>query len=241
LKRVRRATGDRVRDVVVLDPGETWLRVEDTAALLSVTPATVRAAISRGELAGRRERGGRWRVRLESVLGHPRCNPGAVARFGGKALPIEERASDIPVGRLSRDVFARLDAAEAELLERARARHGTIRAAIVAGLRALDEDDTQPGEVAELRVAHDLYRDEAEQARNRAAVFADLFRRRAVDVLYCPVCEKLVPLDQAGYEVEPDGTVAIYHEPHGYRAGSRVRASTVMARRLPPPADAIAS
>ena len=229
------------RDVVELDPTMTRLRVEDAGAMLGVTAATVRAMISRGELAGVRERGGRWKISLGSVLAHPRCDPELVARFGGEPGSIEPVSEPLtgpaPAHRLRRTVRAELDVDELELLERAVDRHGTVRAAIVAGLLATADEDATPGETAELRVERDLYRDEAERASERAQTIAELARRHHVDELHCPRCERLVPIAEVGYVVDDEGHVALYHEPHGYRERGRVRSSTVMARRHEAPAE----
>lgn len=218
---------------VLLAP-ESWIRVEDAAAILGVTTSTVRAMIVRGQLAGTRERSGRWRVRLESVLVEPRADGDVVARFGGEPTVEPDPGPAVAgVHRMRRPVYVQLDADEVELLERGRDRHGSQRAAVVAGLRAIDADAATPGEAAELRVERDLYRDSAEQARERAAVLAELARRGLVDELYCPTCERLVPIEEAGYVREQDGTVVLFHEPHGLREGGRLRSSSVMGRRRP--------
>lgn len=222
-------------NTVSLDPGRTWVRVEDAAVMLGVTPATVRACISRGELAGRKERGGRWRVRLESVLADRRCDPTAAARFGGDTVPRDPPARrPAAEGAFRRMVLVRLDADESELLAHVRDRYGSQQAAIVAGLRAAEAGGATPSEVAELRVEHDLYRDEARAARERAALLAELARERLVDELWCPRCERLVPIEEAGYAVDEDsGVVELFHDPHGHHRAGRMRPGTVMARRRP--------
>jgi hypothetical protein len=229
LRRGRRGAGDQVE----LSP-DTWVRVEDAAAILSVTPATVRAAIGRGELAGTRAGSGRWQVRLESVLADRRANRDVVARFGGEPTVEPDPGPAPPAGsrhRLRRGVYLQLDTDEVELLEIGRDRYGSFRAAIVAGLRAVDAEGASPSEAAELRVERDLYRDQAAEARERATLLAELARRGLVDELYCPTCEQLVPISEAGHEPQPDGTVVLYHEPHGLRAGGKLRSTSVMARR----------
>jgi hypothetical protein len=227
---------DRGSQTVELDPATTWIRVEDAAAILGVTPATVRALIVRGALAGRREREGRWRVRLASVLEDRRAHPDTVNRFGGEpaerpAAPVGPRLAG--PGRLRRDVFIRLSAEDAELLERGRDRHGTITAAVAAGLRAIDTDDTySPGEVAELRVDRDLHRDRADAVTRRVRVLHELVMRGVVEELYCPTCDKLVPVTEAEVaEVDGGDQVELYHAPHGHRRAGALRASSVVGRR----------
>jgi hypothetical protein len=226
---------------VELSP-ESWIRVEDTAALLSVTPATVRAAIGRGELAGTRERSGRWRVRLESVLADRRADRDVVARFGGEPTVDDDPglagAPPATRHRMRRPVYLQLDADEVDLLELGKDQFGSFRAAIVAGLRAVEADGASTADVAELRVERDLYRDQALEARERAAVLTELARRGLVDELYCPTCDELVPIGEAGYQADADGTVVIFHEPHGLRAGGRMRSSSVLGRRRPLAVDA---
>ena len=228
--------GRRERGVqsVQLDPDTTWLRVEDAAGILNVTPATVRALIVRGALAGRREHGGRWRVRLASVLEDRRAHPDVVARFGGEPV---DRPPVVPAGRLAapgmmrRDVFLRLSADDAQLLERGRDRHGSITAAVAAGLRAIDTDDTySPGEVAELRVDRDLHRDRARDHGERARALHEIVSRGVVEELYCPVCEQLVPINEVDL-VDVGDLVELYHGPHGHRKGGALRAGSVMGRR----------
>lgn len=227
---------EKASRLVRLDPAQDWLRVEDAASMLGVTPATVRAAIGRGELAGRRERGGRWRVRLESILANRRVDAEIVARFGGEAPApafVDESSAPRPQ-RLRRIVHVQIDEEDIELLERGRDRHGTIRAAVVHGLRVIDEDTlAAPGELAELRAERDLHRETAERAQARAALLTELARKRLVDELYCQHCEKLVPIEEAGFEQQEDGTVLLYHQEHGLRRGGRIRSSTVMASRRP--------
>ncbi len=221
--------GDGV-DVVVLDPHVTFFYVEDVGAALGVTAGTVRQMLGRGDLAGVRQHGGRWRVRLQSVLEHSRCDPELVVRFGGEAPAPEPARLEERPARLVRPVYARLDVETAELLDRAVDRHGTQAAALAAALRALD-DDVAPGELAELRVELELLREQEATARDRAAAIVELARRHHVDELYCPRCERLVPIDEADYVIDDEGHVAMFHAEHGYHAGGRIRASTIMARR----------
>lgn len=230
---LERAEGVGGRPVLVLlDPAGMWLRVEDAAALLSVTPATVRSNIVRGRLDGRREEHGRWRVLLRSVLEDRRCDPQAVALFTGEAVP-PSPAPAARSSRLHRSVFVRLSPEEEELLERCRDRHGTIRAAIVVGLRAVDSDELDGDDLAELRQEHAFYRERAEQLQAAHDGLRARAEGRLVDELYCQVCEQWVPVEQcAAVELE-DGHLEVFHEMHGHRSGARFRSNTGLARRRP--------
>lgn len=219
--------------LVVFDPARDTLRAEDAAAILGVSPATVRAAITSGELVGVKDKKGRWRVRLESVLADPRAHPEVVALFTGEQLLELEQEPPPParVGRLRRDVFLRIDeGAETELLERAIAQHGTLRAAVVAGLAALAEETMGELEAAELLADRDVHRDRAERAEARARGLAELVRERTVEELYCPHCDRLVPIAECDYELDGE-QIELYHRKHGHHRGSRLRASTIVARR----------
>lgn len=232
---LRRADTIGAGDALVrLGPGDV-IRAEDAAALLGVATPTVRAAIERGRLAGRRDDAGRWRVELRSVLDDRRCDPAALALFT-TGEPLLEREETGPPERapqrLRRDVFARLDEDEAALLERARDRHGTIRAALVAGLLAIDDDDFELAG-AELRAELELALEQLARARAAHRNLSERARLALVDEVYCPQCEALVPLAELGYHRLADGTVELYHRPHGHREASRLRPGTVLARRAP--------
>jgi excisionase family DNA binding protein len=221
---------------VRLAPGDDWLRVEDAAALLGVAPATVRSNVKRGRLTGKRVEGGRWRVRLASVLEDPRCDVDARQLFGGD---VERDGSEEVApssrsrrARPSRDVFLRLYDDESELLERAVDRHGSLRVAVVEGLRAID-DDTASIDVAELRASHDLAHEQLERVRTAHRNLSAHAQRRLVDEVYCHHCERLVPVEELGQHQLEDGRVELYHRKHGHRAGSKLRPSTVIARRAP--------
>jgi hypothetical protein len=220
--------------MVVLSPSSTWLRSEDAGAMLGLTAASVRGAAARGELAGKRDREGRWWIRLESVLTDNRCDPATVAVFTGERASGEAEVADrrpVVVDHLFRQVNVRLDRDESELLDELAAEHGSQRAAFGAALRALAAEGASPADVAELRVERDLYRDQAEEAQETARLLAELSRERLVDELYCPACDRLVPIEEADRQVDEHGTVVLYHRPHGRRDGGVLRSSSVMARR----------
>jgi hypothetical protein len=220
---------------VRLVPGEDWIRVEDASALLRVAPATIRSNITRGRLTGRREKNGRWRVLLRAVLEDPRCDPTAIEAFGGEAAGQDDKTPghNAQVGRthsLHRSVFVRLDPEESELLERCRDRHGTIRAAVVFGLEAIDRDDLDV-DVAEVHSERELYREQLERVRGAHRGLQERAEGRLVDELYCPVCETFVPIEETDRLEVADGTEEIYHRKHGHRSGSKIRSNTVIARR----------
>lgn len=227
---LRRAAGaGAVR--VVLEPGD-YIRSEDAAAILGLSPTTVRAAIDRGELAGRRSRRGRWTVRLESVLADQRASEESrrLLELGpAPAVDDDEPPAERRAGR--HNVFVQLDDRELDTLELAAARHGSKRAAVAVALSALVEQDATPGDVAELRVERDTYRDRCEQLERDLQLLAGVARRQVVDELYCPQCETFVPLDQWGYARDADGRIEVYHRKHGHRGHSRMRTGSVMARR----------
>jgi len=215
---------------VRLSPLETWIRVEDASALLGVSPATIRSNITRGRLAGRREKGGRWRVQLRSVLEDQRCDPAALELFGAAAVEPPPATSPARPHSLHKTVFVRLTPEEAEVLERGRDRHGTQRAAVVAGLHAIDSDELDV-DAGELRSDRDLY----EEQLRRLRVAHQGLRARAeghmVDELYCHVCEAWVSVDDcAAVELE-DGRLEVFHEKHGHRSGAKFRSNTGLARR----------
>jgi hypothetical protein len=220
------------RELVAFEPGRTWLRVEDAGALLGLTSSSVRSAIRRGKLAGKREEGGRYRVMLRSVLEDRRCDPKVVELFGGDPPP-EPDVPELPkpAHRMRRDVHVLLDQEELELLEHARELHGSIRAAVVAGLRAVDLEGPAPEEFAELRVAHDIHRDNAERSRAQERTLAKRLRERPVERLACISCEELVSIDEAEFVDLEDGTVAIVHAKHGRGRGGRIRKGSVMAHQ----------
>lgn len=228
---------------VRLSPAEDWIRIEDASALLSVSPSTIRSNIARGRLAGRREENGRWRVLLRSVLEDSRCDPAAVELFGGERVA-GSQADPQPAPRrqsasLHRTVFLRLTAEEAEVLERCRDRHGTIRAAVVFGLQAIDRDDLDV-DAAELRTERDLYQEQAERARAAHRGLQARTEGRVVDELYCHVCEDYVPVEECAATELEDGRLEIYHEKHGHRSGARFRSDTGLARRAPDSLDTAA-
>lgn len=221
--------------MVRLVPSETWIRVEDASALLGVSPATIRSNITRGRLDGRREKGGRWRVLLRSVLEDRRCDPAAVALFTGEAAPAPDPQ---PPGRsharsprlFHRQVNVRLSEQEQELLERCQDRYGTIRAAIVAGLQSIDRDDLDL-DVQEIHAERELFRDQLARVRDAHRGLRARAEGRMVDELYCHVCERMVPVEETGQHEREDGTVEIFHERHGHRSEARFRSNTVIARR----------
>jgi excisionase family DNA binding protein len=203
---------------VRLVPLDDWLRVEDAAALLSVAPATVRANIKRGRLVGRREGHGRWRVRLASVLEDRRVDARAAGLFG--AEPAGD-VDDAPRpsrrrGRASREVFVRLYDEEPELLERCVDRHGSIRVAVVEGLRAIDDDQIDV-DVAELRAAHDLRGEQLERVRTAHRNLSAHAASRLVDEVYCPRCEAMIPIGELEEHQLEDGTTALHCGRHRYR------------------------
>jgi hypothetical protein len=223
---------------VRLSPAEDWIRVEDASALLGVSPATVRSNISRGRLAGRREKNGRWRVLLRSVLEDRRCDPAALEAFGGerpmgepwdtlRQVQIHDRGRPRP---LHRQLNIRLNEEQAELLERCRDRHGTITAAIVVGLQAIDRDDVDVDR-AEVLVERDLYRGQLERVRSAHRGLQARAEGRMVDELYCHRCEAMVPIEETDRIELEDGSQEIFHRKHGHRSGSRIRSNTVIARR----------
>ena len=221
--------------LVRLVPAETYLRVEDASALLGVAPATVRSNITRGRLTGRREKSGRWRVLLRSVLEDSRCDPAALEVFTGERPASDEagrpeRASR-PSPALHRGVFVRLSPEESELLERCVDRHGTQRAALVYGLQAIDREDVDVDQ-DELRAEHGLYREQASRAQAAHRALRERAEGRLVDELYCHVCEEWVPVeDCAAVAIDEDGTLEVFHEKHGHRSGARFRSNTGLARR----------
>lgn len=221
--------------LVRLRPADDWIRVEDASALLGVSPATIRANVKRGRLAGRRHDHGRWRVLLRSVLEDPRCDPAAVALFGGEA-PEKSQSSTTEISRrphsLHRSVFVRLTEEEAEMLERCRDRHGTIRGAVVFGLHAIDRDDVDL-DAAELRTERDVLAEETGRLRAAHAGLSARARDRMVDELYCQVCEAYVPIGECGTEQLDDGHLVFFHEKHGHRSGGRFRMDTGLAKRAP--------
>lgn len=221
---------------VLLEPGD-YIRSEDAAAILGISPTTVRSAIGRGELAGRRTRKGRWQVRLESVLADPRAADTAASFSEAPRLPDEQTAliEETPRRPGRHDLFVRLDEHELDLLELAQARYGTKRAAVATALACLVEHDAEPGEVAELRVERDVYRDRVAELERDLQLLAGISRRQVVDELYCPTCEAMVPIDGWGYaRDEQTGTIEIYHRKHGHHRRTRLRNGSVMATRQPP-------
>ena len=213
-------------DALVRLRADDWLRAEDAAAMLSVSTSTVRAGIHRGALNGkRRDKGGRWLVELRSVLEDPRCDPAAVALFTTGA-EVEEVRPDPPAPaehRLSRPVFIRVYEDELELLDRGRDRHGSHRAAVVAGLRAIDHDeDRDPAEVA---VERELFLERATRAEAEHAALEQRTSGRLVDEVYCPGCERLVPIDELELNDAGSEYVELMH-PH-----RKPRRSAMVARR----------
>lgn len=228
LTMVRSHAGERM---VRLRPYDDWLRVEDAAGLLELSTAAVRARIQRGELAGKRV-GGRWRVLLAAVLDDGRVNRQALALFGGQQTPQEEPAEPVrrPAARMRKDVFVRLDEEECALLEQARARHGSNTAAIAAGLRADAEQPVDVDQAAELRVELEttrgaLHRTRAEHDDLRARARAGL-----VDELYCPACERLIPVEEFRV-IEIEDREELHHGAHRPRQDSKLRRGTAAGRR----------
>lgn len=229
LRTARRVGGG---EMVRFAPADDWIRVEDASAILGVAPATVRANVRDGRLTGRREKSGRWRVSLRSVLEDRRCDRDALALFGGD--PVEEPPAARPPRlphQLHRAVYVRLRDEEVEVLERGRDRHGSIQAAVVAGLRAIDDDQAGDVDVAALRVDRDTYEQQLGRVRAAHRNLSARARERMVDELWCPVCEAFVPIEETGQAELEDGTVEVFHEKHGHRSGSRFRSNTVIARR----------
>lgn len=238
--RRRRAAGELVTvhrvggagELVQLSPLDDWIRVEDAGALLGVSPTTVRGSIRTGRLVGRRGDHGRWRVQLASVLMDPRCDPDAYGLFTGEAPPEPPAPAPRRPQRLRRALYVHLDEEEAELLERGRDRHGNYREAVVAGLRAIDVDDApRPDELAELRAETEVRGQEVERVRALNEALRDRAATHHVDELYCPVCNRLVPIGEVDRLTLEDGTVELFHQEHGHRQGNRLRSSTVLARR----------
>jgi hypothetical protein len=226
---------------VRLAPAEAWIRVEDASALLGVSPATIRSNIARGRLAGRREEHGRWRVLLRSVLEDPRCRPEAVEMFGGEGAPPPSpgvRPSRTGKRLLHRQLNVRLSEEEAELLDRARDRHGTFRAAIVVSLMAADEDGAAVDH-AELAAEHVLYREQLERLRVAHRGLRARAEGNLVEELHCHVCGVWVPVEECDAVELPGGGYEIFHEKHGHVSGSRFRTDTGLARRaaISPPVD----
>jgi excisionase family DNA binding protein len=229
------------RVTVRFSPLEDWLRLPDAAGLLGVATSTARAACARGELVGRRK-GGRWQVKLVSVLEDPRVDRGAVELFGGSPTPMPPPEPERPrPARLSRTVYVRLSPEDAETLERLQLRvgggYGSLSAVVAAALKVLDEHDAGDvatgDELAELR-AELLARSEAlERARLAHRNLSERARARLVDELYCPVCERLVGIEQLEVIVLDDGSAELVHRGHPHRHGSRLRPGTVAGRRGP--------
>lgn len=216
---------------VRLTPADDWIRVEDASALLRVSPATVRSNITRGRLTGRREKNGRWRVLLRSVLEDRRCDPATLEAFGGEPTKPESSTTEIHTQRrLHRQLNIRLTEEQAELLERCRDRHGTITAAVVSGLQAIDRDDVDVDQ-AEVLVERDLYRGQLERVRTAHRGLQARAEGRMVDELYCHRCEQLVPIEETDRLELEDGSHEIFHRKHGHRSASKIRSSTVIARR----------
>lgn len=217
--------------LVRLTPAETWIRVEDASAVLGVSPTTIRSNITRGRLTGRREENGRWRVLLRSVLEDPRCDPAAVEAFGGEPAPSTTEIHTEPRPHsLHRQLNLRLSEEELELLDRGRDRFGTIRAAVVAGLEAIDRDDLDVDH-AELRTERDVYREQAERLRVAHAGLRDRADGHLVEELHCHVCEQWVPVDDCEAVELPEGGYEIFHGKHGHVSGKRFRSNTGLARR----------
>jgi hypothetical protein len=224
-----RATTVDGRTMVRLVPGEDWLRVEDASALLRVSPATIRSNVSRGRLSGQRGRNERWRVLLRSVLEDPRCDPAAVEVFGGEPAPVpsEFETNSRRPHSLHRQLNVRLTEEEAELLERCRERHGTIRQAVVRGLEASDREEPTDGEHAELVAERDLYQEQTERLRSAHRGLAT----RVHDELYCQECDQWVPEAEWDEKETAGGHVEVFHKKHGHRSGTRFRSTTGLARR----------
>lgn len=223
---------------VWLEPGD-FIRSEDAAAILGVSPTTVRSAIDRGELAGKRVQGGRWRVRLDSVLSDPRAAESAAQLGSGAPETVEEETSFAAPRRPGRhDVFVRLDEHEIALLELAAARHGSKRQAVATALSVLIEQDATPGEVAELRAEHAAMGEQLAQRDKDLRELASVARRQLVDELYCPRCEQMVPVEGWGYaRDEETGMIEVYHRAHGHARHGRMRTGSVMAHRHGRPRD----
>jgi hypothetical protein len=220
------------RQLVHLDPQTTWVRVGDASAMLGISTTTVSHYVREDELVGKRLRSGRWVVKLGSVLLHPKASPEVVARFTGEELEKPLEVPPRPKPKYTRDLMVRVDAELDELLERGREMFGTYTSLVEAGVRAVVIDGMSPAELEGVHTEREIFRERSEQAEAKLREAGELLEARAVDVLYCPRCEKLVAIDQWGYEELEDGSVAIFHAEHGYSEGGRVRSGTVMARRF---------
>lgn len=233
LRSVQSAQGPQL---VRFAPLEDTIRLPDAAGILGIATSTVRAACARGELAGQRVNG-RWRVRLVSVLEDPRADPAVVELFGGSPTPrppVEPPRR--PPATAYRQVQLRLPLEDAERLERLQAArgggHGSLTLVILDALRALDESPDAPssGELAELRSELAARGEQLERARAAHRGLHERAQGRLVDELYCPVCERLVAVE----EFEPVGVagdVELVHQGHPHRHRSRLRPGTVAARR----------
>jgi excisionase family DNA binding protein len=235
-------TADR-RVHVRLSPLEDWLRLPDAASLLGVATSTARAACVRGDLVGRR-RGKRWEVKLVSVLEDPRVDPGAAELFGGSPTPLPppEPARPRP-SKLTRAVYVRLSPEEAETLDRlqlaAGGGYGSMGAVVAAALRVLDDQDAGDvatgDELAGLRAELHARGEALERVRAAHRNVSERARERLVDEIYCPVCEHLVAIEEVDVVAGTDGGAELVHKGHPHRQGSRLRRSTVAARRRPLP------
>lgn len=239
--RARLRSGElrRARDVaggvhVRFVPLEDWLRLPDAAGLLGVSTSTLRAACAHGEIVCRRVEG-RWQVRLISVLEDARCDPRAVALFSGAPPPPREEPA--PARReppaLRRRVHLALPVEDAERLERLRDEHGSVTLVVCEGLRVLEEQPASPGEVEELYAEHRATRERLARVEGEHQALVERSRDRLVDEVYCPSCERLVPIEEFGDVVLEDDTVELVHEPHRHRQANRLRGGTVAARRRP--------
>jgi len=228
----RVGVGGRDRQVV-LEPDRDWLRAEDAGAILGISSGTVRARITRGELVGRRDTKKRWRVLLESVLAAPGC-PDEVAAMFGREAPERPAAASPPISRpptLRRQLNVHLTEEEAETLEVARDRHGSYRAAVVAGLHLCLEGAPTPEDYAELRAERDLHEEAIEGARREIRELRES-SAQAVDELFCPRCGAFVPpAEWRLVEVDDGHTIEISHSAHSHTKGGAFRESSVMARR----------
>lgn len=228
LRLVRSSSGGRL---IRFAPYDDWLRADDAAGLLGVSSATVRLRVQRGQLAGQRVEG-RWRVLLASVLDQPRVNPETLALFTGEqppeAVPEPDRR---PPGRFTKGMHVRLDEDTITLLEAARARHGTYAAAVDAALRREADEPVDVDEIAGIRVDLETTRGALERSRAQERDLRDRYRARPVDELYCPACERLVPIEEVTVVEVGDGLQELHHGAHEPRQASKLRRGTVAARR----------
>jgi hypothetical protein len=220
------------RRLVHLDPQTTWIRVADASGLLGISTSTVNQYVHRDELVGKRLRSGRWAVKLGSVLLHPKVNKEVLAHFTGEEPPAPFEPPPRRRAQPRRALYLQLPVELDEVLERGREQYGTYNALVEAAVQALVVEGMNPTELHDLHAEREIFRERSEAVEAKLREASEQLEARAVDALYCPRCEKLVALDEWGYQEHEDGSVSIFHAEHEYSAGGRLRAGTVMARRF---------